>query len=56
MKNKIKYSSFIVIALIFISSCAAIREKKAESHQPFSPHKNKKQKQGHPSSQQHHSH
>jgi hypothetical protein len=54
MKNKIQYFSFILLALMFMSSCASLREKKAENHQPFSPHKNKKQKQGHPSSQQHH--
>jgi hypothetical protein len=48
MKNKIQYFSFIILALMFMSSCAAMREKKAEHNQPFSPHKNKKMKQGHP--------
>ncbi len=56
MKRKLSYSVFIVMALVLISSCAAIREKKAEHHQPFSPHKNKKQKHGHPATQQHNHH
>jgi|GEM_PF-4861551 len=54
MKRKLTFPVFIIVVTILMSSCAAWKEKKAENHQPFSPHKNKKQKHGHPATQQHH--
>jgi hypothetical protein len=54
MKRKFPYFVCLLIGVLVFSSCAAMREKKAEHHQPFSPHKNKKQKHGHPATQQHH--
>ena len=49
MKNNMKYIAFLFMALfIVMTSCAGMREKKAENHQPFGPHKNKKPHHGHP--------
>jgi ABC-type nickel/cobalt efflux system permease component RcnA len=48
--------NLFVLGLCIISiSCAALREKKAEKHQPFGPHKSKKmhKKKHH---DQHHAH
>ena len=49
MKNSMKYIALLSLAVVIVmSSCASLREKKAENHQPFGPHKNKKPHHGHP--------
>jgi hypothetical protein len=49
MKQSIKHLAFWSIAVcMIISACAGLREKKAEHHQPFGPHKNKKPHHAHP--------
>ncbi len=49
-----KYIVFLFVALfIATTSCASMREKKAEKHQPFGPHKNKKPHHGHPQDHNH---
>ncbi len=54
MKNNLRHLAFLFVVTILFSSCAAMREKRAENNQPFKPHQNKKPHQGHPDSQQHH--
>jgi outer membrane biogenesis lipoprotein LolB len=41
----------ITLVSLLLASCARIREKKAEHHQPFKPHKAQK---GHKHKPQHH--
>ena len=57
MKNSMKYivllSLAVPMAIGTMSSCAGLREKKAEKHQPFGPHKNKKPQHGHPQDHNH---
>lgn len=57
MKKSMKYiallSLTLLIAIGIMSSCASAREKKAEKHQPFGPHKNKKPQHGHPQDHNH---
>jgi hypothetical protein len=49
-----KYIALLSLALfIVMGSCAGLREKKAEKHQPFGPHKNKKPQHGHPQDHNH---
>lgn len=36
----------VILGLLVQSSCAYIREKRAEKHQPFKPHKESKPKKG----------
>lgn len=52
--SSMKYIAFLFVALfIATASCARMREKKAEKHQPFGPHKNKKPHHGHPQDHNH---
>jgi ABC-type nickel/cobalt efflux system permease component RcnA len=54
MKNSMKYIVLLsLVVFIVMSSCAGLREKKAEKHQPFGPHKNKKPQHGHPQDHNH---
>ncbi len=59
MKNNMKYIVLLLLALpmaigiMVMGSCARLREKKAEKHQPFGPHKDKKPQHGHPQDHNH---
>jgi hypothetical protein len=42
-----KNSVFIIIGILMFSSCAKLRESRAQNNQPFKPHQDKKMKQKH---------
>jgi hypothetical protein len=42
-----KNSMFIIISILMLSSCAKIREWRAQNNQPYKPHQDQKMKQKH---------